>query len=204
MLHDAFVAEAAFGSEFVMTYGPWGFVATRAYYPGTFGWLLVAWLVIAVALWLGAFAVARAKIGNPALAAVWIVAVTLTSVVVETETAVIAAAALFLVVVFGIERTRTLVRRGARTHRRAGLARPGEVHVPRPRRRRDEHRPRPLAPPSRDIRLDRGGLRGLEHRALGYWRAATRRDLGVPPEQRRRLERLHAGDEPSATWWPPG
>ena len=80
---------------------PWGFASTRAYYPGTFGWLLVSWLVIAAALWLGAFAVVRARIGKPLLAVAWIVAVTMTSVVVEAETAVIAVAALFLVVEFG-------------------------------------------------------------------------------------------------------
>ena len=68
MLHDAFVAKAAFGSEFVMTYGPWGFVSTRAYYPGTFGWLLVSWLVVAVALWLGASPSRARRSRNPALA----------------------------------------------------------------------------------------------------------------------------------------
>ena len=106
MLHDAFVGKAAFGSEFVMTYGPWGFVATRAYFPGTFGWLLVSWLVVAVALWLGSFAVARATIANPWLAAAWMTALSGIAVVLEAETAVIALATLFLVVEFGLERNR--------------------------------------------------------------------------------------------------
>jgi hypothetical protein len=106
MLHDAFLEKAAFGSEFVMTYGPWGFVGTRAFYPGTFGWLVVSWLAVAFALWLGAFAVARAKIRNRALAAAWVIAVIATAVALETETVVIALATLLLVIGLGLEVSR--------------------------------------------------------------------------------------------------
>ena len=37
VLHLAFLDGLAFGEDIVFTYGPWGFVATRTYVPGTFG-----------------------------------------------------------------------------------------------------------------------------------------------------------------------
>ena len=105
LLHEAFVEQASFGSSFVMTYGPWGFAATRTYFPGTFGWLLVVWLVIGSSLWLAAFAVARSSIRSATLGAIWIAALTLIAMVLGVETAVIAIAALFLALVFVVERT---------------------------------------------------------------------------------------------------
>ena len=57
VLHLAFLDGLTFGEDIVFTYGPWGFVATRTYVPGTFGWLIASWIVLVASIWYAAFAV---------------------------------------------------------------------------------------------------------------------------------------------------
>lgn len=119
VLHLAFLDGLAFGQDIVFTYGPWGFVATRIYVPGTFGWLLVWWIVLAASIWYAAFAVARAAIRSPLWAGVWLTALLLV-VGLGYEAAFMAVAVLFVVVATGPLETRLLT--GATTVLAALLA----------------------------------------------------------------------------------
>src|SRR4030095_15021986 len=47
-LHEAFVHRLQHGRQIVFTYGPWGFILTRMYHPGTYRWMLLAWAIIAL------------------------------------------------------------------------------------------------------------------------------------------------------------
>ena len=107
VLHLAFLDGLAFGEDIVFTYGPWGFVATRIYVPGTFGWLLVWWIAFAASIWYGAFAVALATMRSALWAALWMSALLLV-VSLGNETAFIAAVALFIVVAAGYGGSRLL------------------------------------------------------------------------------------------------
>jgi hypothetical protein len=95
VLHLAFLDGLAFGQDIVFTYGPWGFVATRTYVPGTFGWLLASWIVLAASIWFAAFAVARATIRSALWAGLWISALLLV-VSLGFEAAYMAVAVLFV------------------------------------------------------------------------------------------------------------
>lgn len=95
VLHLAFLDGLAFGQDIVFTYGPWGFVATRIYVPGTFGWLLLWWIVLAASIWYAAFAAALATMRSPLWAALWISALPLV-VSMGFEAPFIAVVALFI------------------------------------------------------------------------------------------------------------
>lgn len=107
VLHLAFLDGLAFGQDIVFTYGPWGFVATRTYVPGTFGWLLAFWVVLAASIWYAAFAVALATMRSALWAATWLSALLLV-VSLGFEAAYMAVAALFVVTAAGYRRSRLL------------------------------------------------------------------------------------------------
>lgn len=96
VLHLAFLDHLAFGQDVVFTYGPWGFVATRTYVPGTFGWLLVWWVVLAASIWFAALAVALATFRRALWGALWMATLILVASV-GFETAYMAVAVLFVV-----------------------------------------------------------------------------------------------------------
>ncbi|HET8786055.1 MAG TPA: hypothetical protein VFM38_10495, partial [Candidatus Limnocylindrales bacterium] len=107
VLHLAFLDGLAFGQDIVFTYGPWGFVATRTYVPGTFGWLLASWIVLAASIWFAAFAVALATIRSALWAALWMSALLLV-VSLGFEAAYMAVAVLFVAAAAGDGRSRLL------------------------------------------------------------------------------------------------
>jgi hypothetical protein len=107
VLHLAFLDGLAFGQDIVFTYGPWGFVATRTYVPGTFGWLLAAWIVLAASIWFAAFGVALATMRSAMWAALWMGALLLV-VSLGFEAAYMAVAVLFVVAAAGEGRSRLL------------------------------------------------------------------------------------------------
>ena len=72
VLHRAFAQKMQFGKDIVFTYGPWGFVETRTYFPDTFGIMLLAWALIATALWFGCWTVARSLGFGPTVAMFWV------------------------------------------------------------------------------------------------------------------------------------
>jgi hypothetical protein len=106
-LHLAFLDGLAFGQDIVFTYGPWGFVATRTYVPGTFGWLLFWWIAVAASIWYAAFAVALATMRSALWAAVWISALLLV-VGMGFEAPFIAVVALFVVASAGSVESKAL------------------------------------------------------------------------------------------------
>ena len=105
VLHRAFLEKLVFGRDIVFTYGPWGFVATRTYVPGTFAWLLASWVVFAAGIWYAAFTFALAVIRGALWAAAWTTALLLV-VSLGDETPFIAATALFIAVTMGSARSR--------------------------------------------------------------------------------------------------
>ncbi len=107
VLHLAFVDDLTWGKDIVFTYGPWGFVATRTYVPGTFGWLLFWWIALAASISYAALAVAAATIRSSLWAALWISALVFV-VIAGNEAPFIAAAALFVLAAAGIHATRAL------------------------------------------------------------------------------------------------
>lgn len=107
VLHLAFLDGLTWGEDIVFTYGPWGFVATRTYVPGTFGWLLIWWVAFAASISYAAFAVALATIRSSLWAALWIMALVLV-VIAGNEASFIAAAALFVLAAVGFLATRAL------------------------------------------------------------------------------------------------
>jgi hypothetical protein len=107
VLHLAFLDGLDFGQDIVFTYGPWGFVATRTYVPGTFGWLLTAWIVLAASIWYAAFAVALATMRSALWAALWMSALLLI-VSLGFEAAYMAVAVLFVAAAAGDGRSRLL------------------------------------------------------------------------------------------------
>ena len=107
VLHLAFLDGLAFGEDIVFTYGPWGFVATRTYVPGTFGWLLASWIVLVASIWYAAFAVALATMRNALWAALWISTLLLV-VSLGFEAAYMAVAVLFVATAAGAGRSRLL------------------------------------------------------------------------------------------------
>jgi hypothetical protein len=124
VLHLAFLDGLAFGQDIVFTYGPWGFVATRTYVPGTFGWLLASWIVLAASIWFAAFAVALATMRSALWAALWMSALLLV-VSLGFEAAYMAVAVLFVAAAAGDSRSRLLT--GATALLAALLAWPGLV-----------------------------------------------------------------------------
>ena len=54
-LHVAFVNKFQFGTDFVYTYGPYGFIQVSIYHPETYAYLLAFRFLIAVAVWAGLF-----------------------------------------------------------------------------------------------------------------------------------------------------
>jgi hypothetical protein len=73
-LNALFRHRPRFGHDVVFTYGPWGFLHTRAYHPDTYGLMLAAWTFFAVAFWQGCWAIGRRRISNPAVMLVWMIA----------------------------------------------------------------------------------------------------------------------------------
>ncbi|HVH41399.1 MAG TPA: hypothetical protein VM925_03620 [Labilithrix sp.] len=107
VLHLAFLDGLAFGEDIVFTYGPWGFVATRTYVPGTFGWLLASWIVLVASIWYAAFAVALATMRSALWAALWMSTLVLV-VSLGFEAAYMAVAVLFVATAAGAGRSRLL------------------------------------------------------------------------------------------------
>jgi len=107
VLHLAFLDGLAFGRDIVFTYGPWGFVATRTYVPGTFGWLLASWIVLAASIWYAALAVALATMRSAFWAALWMSTLLLV-VSLGFEAAYMAVAVLFVAAAAGDRRSRLL------------------------------------------------------------------------------------------------
>lgn len=73
-LNALFRQAPRFGHDLVFTYGPWGFLNTRAYHPDTYGLMLLAWSFFSLAFWRGCWAVGRRRIANPAVMLVWMLA----------------------------------------------------------------------------------------------------------------------------------
>ncbi|HEY2587577.1 MAG TPA: hypothetical protein VGI81_17660 [Tepidisphaeraceae bacterium] len=73
-LNALFARHLRFGHDLVFTYGPWGFLHTRAYHPDTFGLMLLGWAFFAIAFWCGCWAVGRRRIANPAVLLLWMLA----------------------------------------------------------------------------------------------------------------------------------
>jgi hypothetical protein len=107
VLHLAFLDGLAFGQDIVFTYGPWGFVATRTYVPGTFGWLLAFWIVLAASIWYAAFTLALATMRSALWAAAWISALLLV-VSMGFEAPFIAVVALFIAASAGLVSSKPL------------------------------------------------------------------------------------------------
>lgn len=70
-LNALFAHHPRFGHDLVFTYGPWGFLHTRAYYPQTYPLMLAGWAFFAVAFWRGCWAIGRRRVANPAVMLVW-------------------------------------------------------------------------------------------------------------------------------------
>ena len=58
-LHVAFAEGFQFGTDFIYTYGPYGFIQVGIYHPETYPYLFALRLLIAVAVWAGLFKLAR-------------------------------------------------------------------------------------------------------------------------------------------------
>ena len=63
-----------FGRDVVFTYGPWGFLDTRSYYPATYGRMVLGWMLIALVLWGVCWVMARRYVARPAFAFIWLLA----------------------------------------------------------------------------------------------------------------------------------
>jgi len=53
VLGHAFTHQWQFGKDLVFTFGPFGFVYTKLFDPGTYGWMLAAWVCVALSLGAG-------------------------------------------------------------------------------------------------------------------------------------------------------
>jgi len=71
-LHEAFVERLQFGTEFVFTYGPWGFLA-RNYHPQTHLLSVIVWSGLALAFMSAAWQLARQLGVSPIFTWAWIV-----------------------------------------------------------------------------------------------------------------------------------
>ena len=58
-LHVAFAEGFQFGTDFVYTYGPYGFLQIDIFHPGTYAYLFALRLLIALAVWAGLFKLLR-------------------------------------------------------------------------------------------------------------------------------------------------
>ena len=58
-VHVAFAEGFQFGTDFIYTYGPYGFVQVDIYHPGTYAYLFILRFLIAVAVWAGLFKLVR-------------------------------------------------------------------------------------------------------------------------------------------------
>ena len=73
-LNAMFRRHLRFGYDVVFTYGPWGFLHTRAYHPDTFGLMLMGWAFFAIAFWQGCWSVGRRRISSPIVMLAWLTA----------------------------------------------------------------------------------------------------------------------------------
>jgi hypothetical protein len=73
-LNWAFANHLQFGRDIVFTFGPWGFLNTRCYYPQTFGLMLAGWAFFALIFWRVNWIIARRHLANPAIAFLWLIA----------------------------------------------------------------------------------------------------------------------------------
>lgn len=71
-LHVAFLNHFQFGTEFVFTYGPWGFLA-RGYHLGTFFTAVVSWSALSLIFLVAAWRVARSVSSQYFLQVIWLV-----------------------------------------------------------------------------------------------------------------------------------
>lgn len=58
-VHIAFANKIQFGKDLIYTYGPYGFLQVKRYFPETYGYLFGFYLLIAIAIWSGLFRLAR-------------------------------------------------------------------------------------------------------------------------------------------------
>lgn len=72
-LHVAFANKFQFGTDFVYTYGPYGFIQIDIYHPDTYGYLFALRFLIAVAVWAGLFKLVRYCFSRRNGAVVWLI-----------------------------------------------------------------------------------------------------------------------------------
>lgn len=109
-LHHAFAVGMRHGHDILFTFGPYGFLFTRAYTPATVGWTIALWTAIGCVLWSGIWLVARRAIGEPVVAFFW--AVLLLSIAGSSaELTLVGLNVLTLIVFFTVDadRVRTIV-----------------------------------------------------------------------------------------------
>lgn len=75
LLADAFLRGAHFGSDVVLNYGPWGFIAHARGGPAIYPWLLVTRLLLACGLVMSTAAIATSNIASGHLRWIWMAAV---------------------------------------------------------------------------------------------------------------------------------
>lgn len=74
-LNVLFASGAQFGRDVVFTYGPWGFLDTRCYYPQTYALMVLGWAFFAFVFWRTCWVVSRRHISKPGIAFVWLTAI---------------------------------------------------------------------------------------------------------------------------------
>lgn len=72
-LHIAFANKIQFGKDLVYTYGPYGFLQVKRYFPETYGYLFAFYLLIAIAIWLGLFRLVRYCLARRDKSVFWLI-----------------------------------------------------------------------------------------------------------------------------------
>lgn len=73
-LNALFGGDLQFGRDLLFTYGPWGFLDTRCYYPQTYAVMVLVWAFVALVLWRACWLISRQYISRPGVAFIWLVA----------------------------------------------------------------------------------------------------------------------------------
>ncbi|MBI4851623.1 MAG: hypothetical protein HY819_07500 [Acidobacteria bacterium] len=72
VLHYAFETNKDLGKDIIFTFGPYGFLYFRHYYPSTYPFTLIAWLWFSIVFWWISLSISYRLIKNPLISIIWL------------------------------------------------------------------------------------------------------------------------------------
>lgn len=86
-LNVCFAEQMQFGKEVLFTYGPYGFIMNRLYYPATFSIMFVSWLFFVTTFWWASFQIGKYYLKKPLSVLIWLLALMIFSALIEGNSA---------------------------------------------------------------------------------------------------------------------